>query len=176
MTDRDVLESTAETAESAWVPSVDGSHAGATRDRGRDAGAREDTTSTSDVPAMSDCGTAEPTAEPAAGTDSNQKRGAGGRVRSWLWARFVGFDIAQDRPGLEKITAYAYRGAGAPADGPLRDFQIRWHRIAAPFIGWHYWQAWALERPFRGVPVLIWRLVWLALDVVVAVHIVRLLV
>jgi hypothetical protein len=125
---------------------------------------------------MPDCGPAEPTAEPTADTESNRKGGFGSGVGDWLWRWFVRFDIAQDRPGLEKIAAYAYRGAGAPADGPLRDFQIRWHRIVVPFIGWNYWKASALERPLRGVPVLIVQLVWLVLDVVVAIHFARLLV
>lgn len=170
MTIGDAAGWTAETANRPLMPPVDESHTDVSRVH-----VREDNTSTSGVSGMSDCGSAEPTAEPTADTDSDQKRGVGGRVGAWLWSRCVQFDIAQDRPGLEKIAAYAYHGAGAPADGPLRDFQIRWHRLVAPVIGWCYWQAWALERPFRGVPVLIVRLVWLVLDIAVAVHIVRLL-
>jgi hypothetical protein len=166
---------TAETADRPQAPVLGEGGTDVTRGHAGDTRVREDNTSTSDVSAMSDCGSAEPTAEPTADTDSDRRRGDGGRVGAWLWARFVRFDIAQDRPGLAKIAAYAYHGAGAPADGPLRDAQIRWYRLVAPVIGWLYWQAWALERPFKGVPVLIWRLVWLVLDIDVAVHIVRLL-
>lgn len=143
------------------MPPVDERHTDASRVH-----VREDNTSTSDVSGMSDCGSAEPTAEPPADTDSDQKRGVGRRVGAWLRARFIRFDIAGDRPGLAKLTAYAHRGDGAPADGPLRTMQVWWFRLVCrPVTAWAYWKAWALERPFRGTPVLVVQIGWWLLNI-----------
>lgn len=129
---------------------------------------REDNTSTSNESGMSDCGSADGTAEPSADTDSNR---GGGFVARFL-ARFHPPDIwAKDRPALAKLRAYAYRGAGAPADGPLRTGQIWWNRLVAlPITAKAYWQAWLVERPFRGTLVIAAQLVWWLLNIITLVH------
>jgi hypothetical protein len=85
--------------------------------------------------------------------------------------RFHPPDICGDRPGLRKLSAYARRGAGAPADGPLRTIQIWWFRLVClPITAWTYWKAWALERPLRGTPVLIVQLAWWFLNIVTLIR------
>jgi hypothetical protein len=116
---------------------------------------------------MSDCGSADDTAEPSADTDSNRSRGFAGR----FLARFGPPDIWGDRPGLAKLYAYAYRGEGAPAEGPLRTGQIWWYRLVAlPITAKAYWQAWMVERPFRGALVLAAQIVWWVLNIVTLAH------
>lgn len=154
---------TAETAEVPRMPIDDEVIAPDTRD----ARSREDTTSTSDESGMPECGSADATADPTADTDSDRSRGFVAR----LLARFGPPDIAGDRPGLAKLSAYAHYGAGAPADGPLRDMQLLWFRwVCRPITAWTYWKAWALERPFRGFLVLVAQIGWWVLNIITVAH------
>ncbi|RFS84130.1 hypothetical protein D0T12_18395 [Actinomadura spongiicola] len=94
-----------------------------------------------------------------------------GRLCSWLMAGVHPPDIWGDRPGVAKLAAYARHGGGAPADGPLRTGQIWWFRLVClPITAWAYWKAWALERPMRGVPVLIVQVWWWLLNMAVFLH------
>lgn len=114
--------------------------------------------------------------EVAAGgaAEAASQMGTGGRIGR-LCSRLVAGahspDIWGDRPGLAKLAAYARHGAGAPADGPLRTGQIWWFRLVClPVTAWAYWKAWALERPLRGVPVLIVQCWWWLLNIAVFLH------
>lgn len=163
MTDRDGWGWTAETADLPQDPSADEDRTPVTRDHARDTRVREDSTLTSDESELSDCDSADAAAEPSAVTEGDR--------RGWFWARFHRPDIFENRPGLSQLAAYAYRGAGAPADGPLRTGSIWWYRLVAfPITAWAYQKAWALERPFRGWPVLIVQIGWLALNIATLVH------
>jgi hypothetical protein len=42
--------------------------------------------------------------------------------------------------------------------------------VARPVIARAYWQAWLIERPFRGFPVLIGKVVWWALSIATFIH------
>jgi hypothetical protein len=149
---------TAETADSPEMPTADGSIHGQRHARH----VREDSTLTSDESGMSDCGSAEPTAEPTAVTHGDRIR----RFAAWLVARIHAPDIWEDRPGLGKLVAYAHNGAGAPADGPLRTLEVWWFRLVClPITAWAYGKAWALERPFRGWLVLLLQLGWWLLNI-----------
>jgi hypothetical protein len=155
---------TAETADEPRPPFVDEVIAPDTRD----ARSREDTTSTSEEPDMSDCGSADESAPSTADTDSSRKPGFVGQ----FLARSHPPDIwEKDRPALAKLQAYAQHGAGAPAEGPLRDVQVWWFRLVTrPNTAWAYWKAWALERPFRGCLFLLAQLAWWALNIITLVH------
>ena len=176
MTFGDDAGGTAGTADRGPGPFVNGSHTPVSPGHARDARVREDNTSTSVEPSMSDCVSPERTAEGAADTDSHhEERRAPGLVgRLWLrlWARCNPPDIwLHDRPSLQKVYAYAHHGEGAPKDGPLRDLQLWWYRhVARPVIARAYWQAWLIERPFRGFPVLIGKVVWWALSIATFIH------
>lgn len=159
---------TADTADESQWPGAGGSNVPVSRAHARVTGVREDSTSTSDESGMSDCGSAEGTAEPSAVTKRD-------RIRAWVARRLARFHPpdtwGEDRPGLAKLFAYAYRGAGAPADGPLRDGAIWWYRLVAfPVTAWAYQKAWMLERPFRGSLVLIVQIAWLGLNIATLIH------
>lgn len=117
-----------------------------------------------EVPDVSGCGAVEATAQGAAG-------GRIGRLCRRLVAGVHPPDIWGDRPGLAKLAAYARRGVGAPDSGPLRTGQIWWFRLVClPITAWAYWKAWALERPLRGVPVLIVQCWWWLLNMAAFLH------
>jgi hypothetical protein len=108
---------------------------------------------------------------PESGSPDEAPGGRFERLCSRLVARFHPPDICGDRPGLAKLAAYARHGAGAPAGGPLRTGQIWWFRLVClPITAWAYWKAWALERPFRGMPVLIVQGAWWLLNIATLLH------
>lgn len=132
---------------------------------------REISTPASGESGTPDCGSAEATADPTADTDGDQTGDRTGGFATRLLARFHPPDICDDRPGLAKLSAYAYHGAGAPADGPLRELQIWWFRLVCrPITAHAYWKAWALERPLRGMAVLIVQLGWWLLNIATLVR------